>query len=162
MASSPATTVKEYLAGLDAERRAVMSGVRRLIRRHLPKGYRESMGWGMISYGIPLSRYPNTYNGQPLCYAALASQKNYCALYLMGAYSDPEQAAWLKKEFEKAGKKLDMGRSCLRFHKLDDLPLEAIAQVIAATPPEAFIERFEGTRGKTASKAASTSRAKKR
>ncbi|MFB3852625.1 MAG: DUF1801 domain-containing protein [Vicinamibacterales bacterium] len=146
MATGPPATVKEYLAGLDSERRAVISAVRKLIRRHLPKGYRESMSWGMISYVIPLSRYPDTYNGRPLCYAALASQKNYCALYLMSVYSDPEQTAWLKKEFGKAGKKLDMGRSCLRFRKLDDLPLEAIAQVIAATPPETFIERVETAR----------------
>ncbi len=148
MARSSATTVKEYLDELSADRRSVVSAVRKVILRHLPKGYRESMNWGMISYEVPLERYPNTYNGQPLSYAALAAQKNYFALYLMCVYQDPNQEAWLKKEFKKAGKKLDMGKSCVRFRKVEDLPLHVIGKIVASTSPEEFIARYEASRKK--------------
>ena len=146
MASSNATTVDAYLAELPPERREVIRSVRDVVRKNLPKGYQERMNWGMISYELPLDRYPGTYNGQPLNYAALAAQKNYFALYLPLVYQDAEQAAWLKGEFEKAGKKLDMGKSCLRFRRAEDLPLDAIGKVIASTPPEKFIERYETAR----------------
>ena len=117
--------------------------MRDLVRRNLPKGYSETMSWGMISYGLPLSRYPNTYNGQPLGYVSLAAQKNYYALYLTGPYMDPKQAKQLSDAFEKAGKKMDMGKSCLRFKKLDDLPLDALGRIIASTPPEDLIAHYE-------------------
>ena len=148
MTRSAAKTVAEYLAKLPEDRRAVISGVRKLILRHLPSGYRESIGWGMISYCIPLDRYPSTYNGEPLGYVALAAQKKYCALYLMCISMDPERTAWLQGEFKKAKKKLDMGKSCIRFRTLDDLPLDAIARVIASTPPEKFIARYESVKRK--------------
>src|SRR5207248_6246879 len=106
------------------------AAVRQGVRGDLPRGYREAANWGMICYEVPRERYPDTYNGQPLCYAALAAQKNHYAIYLTCVYQDPEQAAWLKGEFRKAGKKLDMGKSCLRFKRLEDLPLEAIGKVI--------------------------------
>ena len=80
MASSSATTVAKYLASLPAERRKVVAAVRKMVLKHLPAGYQETMGWGMICYGIPLETYPDTYNGQPLCYTALAAQKNHYAL----------------------------------------------------------------------------------
>jgi hypothetical protein len=115
MAKSNAATVQEYLDELPPDRRAVVAAVREVVLRHLPKGYREGMNWGVISYEVPLERYPDTYNGQPLTYVALAAQKNYYALYLTGAYSCPEQAGWLKVEFKKAGKKLDMGMFRLIF-----------------------------------------------
>jgi hypothetical protein len=146
MAKQTATTVDEYLNALPDERRAVVAAVRDVILKHLPEGYRESMNWGMISYEIPLERYPNTYNKQPLGYLALTAQKNHFALYIMSAYADSEQDNWLKEEFRKAGKKLDMGKSCLRFRKLDDLPLDVIGQIVAATPPEAFIAIYEASR----------------
>jgi uncharacterized protein YdhG (YjbR/CyaY superfamily) len=146
MVRSAAQSVEEYLAGLPEERRAVIAELRKLIRKHLPKGYQESVSFGMLSYCVPLARYPDTYNGQPLGYVALASQKNYFALYLMGAYMDPVQAAALKDAFEKAGKKFDMGKSCLRFRKLDDLPLDAVSSFIASTPVETFIGMYESSR----------------
>src|SRR5688500_4449004 len=148
MASSKASTVDEYLAELPPERREVVSKVRDVVRRSLPKGYSETMSSGMISYGIPLAKYPRTYNGQPLAYAALAAQKNYYALYLMGAYMDPEQQKQLSEAFKRAGKKMDMGKSCLRFKTLEDLPLDAVAQVIASTPPEKLIAHYEAAHGK--------------
>ena len=149
MVSSKATTVEQYLAELPEDRREVLSAVRDLIRRHLPEGYREGVNWGMISYEIPLERYPDTYNKRPLGYVALAAQKNAYSLYLMGVYADPTQEARLREAFQEAGKKLDMGKSCVRFRKLDDLPTEAIGELIASTPPERYIEMYEaGKRGR--------------
>ncbi len=143
MAKSSATTVEQYLEELPPERREVIAGVRDVILRNLPEGYREAMHWGMICYQIPLERYPRTYNGEPLCPVALAAQKIHCALYLMAVYADPQQEAWLKEAFQKAGKRLDMGKSCLRFRSLDALPLDVIGQLVARTPPEAYIARYE-------------------
>jgi hypothetical protein len=148
MAKSNAKTVEDYLGELPAERREVVSAVREMILRHLPAGYQESMAWGMITYCIPLERYPKTYNGQPLGYAALAAQKGYYALYLMSVYAASEQERRLRDEFQKAGKKLDMGKSCIRFKKLDDLPLEALGRIIASVPPEKYIARYEEIRAK--------------
>lgn len=143
MARSAARTVDAYLAELPEKRRAVVAAVRDLVLRHLPDGYEETMNWGMISYEIPLSRYPDTYNGQPLAVAALAAQKNYYSLYLTCAHGDEER---LREGFARAGKTLDMGKSCVRFRALEDLALEPVAQVLAAIPPEAFIARYERAR----------------
>ena len=148
MPKSSAATVEEYLAELPADRREVVARVRDEVLRSLPEGYRESMEWGMICYTIPLERYPNTYNKQPLSYAALAAQKNHYALYLTTPDMDEGQARWLEDEFRRAGKKLDMGKSCLRFKKLDDLPLDVIGRAIASTPPDELIARYEASRGK--------------
>lgn len=149
MVSSAAVTPEDYLSSLPEESRAVVSKMRDLIRKNLPKGYVESMNWGMLSYEIPLDRYPDTYNGRPLGYVALAAQKNGYSLYLLGPYGDEREAAKLREAFEKAGKKLDMGKSCVRFKKPEDLALDAIAEAIASTPPEAFIAQYEAVRGKT-------------
>ena len=146
MAKSSAGTVAGYLRELPAKRRAVLAAVRAVVRKNLPAGYRETMTWGLISYEIPLARYPNTYNGQPLCYAGLAAQKNHNALYLTDVYEDPSQAKRLRDGFRKAGKKLDMGKSCLRFQKPEDLELEVIGEIISRTSPESFIARYEASR----------------
>ena len=153
MASSKAATVEGYLAELPEDRRAVVSAVRDVVLRNLPGGYRETMGFGMITWGIPLEDYPGTYNGQPLGYAALAAQKNYYALYLMSPYMDAEQEQRLRDEFRKAGKKLDMGKSCLRFKKLDDLPLDVVGGVIASIPPKEYIAKYEAVRAQAAARA---------
>ena len=145
MASSSAATPEEYLQELPPERREVVSAVRDVVLRNLPEGYRESMSFGMICWEIPLERYPVTYNKQPLGYAALAAQKHYYALYL-SVYQDPQQETAFREEFARAGKKLDMGKSCVRFRKLDDLPLDVIGRTIAATPPEELIRRYEASR----------------
>lgn len=149
MASSSAETVEQYLRELPEDRRAVVAAVRDVVVRNLPAGYREMMSFGMIVWGIPLEEYPNTYNGQPLGYAALAAQKNYYALYVM-TYMVPDQEKWLRDEFSKAGKKLDMGKSCLRFKKLEDLPLDVISQLIASTPPREYITLYENARKQAA------------
>jgi hypothetical protein len=100
----------------------------------------------MLNYGIPLSRFPNTYNGQPLCYAALAAQKNYCSLYLMSVYGDKKHEAKLRDGFKAAGKKLDMGKSCVRFKSSDDLPLDVVGDLIASVPVEKWIAIYEASR----------------
>jgi hypothetical protein len=148
MAKSSATTVEEYLNELPEDRRNVISTLRDVVLRNLPDGYRESINWGMINYEVPLERYPETYNGQPLGLAALAAQKNHYALYLNNVYQDPQKDAWFREEFQKAGKKLDMGKSCVRFRKLEDLPLDVIGQVVAGTPPEDLIATYEASRKK--------------
>ena len=148
MVKSNAVTVQEYLDELPEDRWAVVSAVRDVVLRNLPKGYREAMNYGMISYEIPLERYPDTYNGQPLGYVSLAAQKNHYALYLTCVYGSPELEAWLKEEFKKAGKKLGMGKSCLRFRKLEDLPLDVIGWVVAKVTPEKYIARYEAIKRK--------------
>ncbi|MBI3831630.1 MAG: DUF1801 domain-containing protein [Planctomycetes bacterium] len=146
MARSSAKTVAAYLKELPAERRAVIAGMLKLLRRHVPKGYREALTWGSICYEIPLERFPNTYNGQPLMYLALAAQKNYCVLHLMCVYMNPVKQKFLRDAFKKAGKKLDMGKACIRFKSLDDLPLKAIAKVIASVKPEGYMAYYEKSR----------------
>ena len=148
MVQSKTKTVKEYLDDLPADRRKEIAKVRSVVRKNLPKGYRERMEWGLISYEVPLETYPDTYNKKPLCYVALAAQKNYYALYLMGAYAKPGQPEELADAFAKAGKKLDMGKSCLRFKKPEDLPLEAIGRIIADIPPDEMIAFARSARGK--------------
>ena len=145
---SSATTVDAFLAALPDERRAVIEAVRAVIRKNLPEGYVESVSSGMLSYEIPLETYPNTYNRKPLGYVALAAQKNGYSLYLIGPYVDPAQAEELKAAFAAAGKKLDMGKSCVRFRKLEDLELTAIARTIASMPPQTFIKRHEASLAK--------------
>lgn len=147
MAVSKATTVEGYLSELPPDRREVVSAVRKMVLRHLPKGYEEAMAYGMIGYGIPLARYPDTYNRQPLGYVAIAAQKNYYSLYLMCAYTDTDDERELEAAFAKAGKKLDMGKSCVRFKRLEDLPpLDEIGKIIARTTPDEFIARYEAMR----------------
>jgi uncharacterized protein YdhG (YjbR/CyaY superfamily) len=146
MVSSQAATVAEYLDELPEERRAVVARVRQTVLDHLPAGYQETMRWGMISYEIPLERYPDTYNGQPLAYIGLAAQKRHYALYLMGVYADSDQERRLREVYAERGLRLDFGKSCLRFRRLEELPLDLIAELVAATPPEAHIAQYEASR----------------
>ena len=146
MVKSKAMTVKEYISELPAERTNDIKAVRNLIIENLPKGYVETMQYGMITYVIPIDRYPNTYNGLPLGYISLASQKNYMALYLMNVYSNKEIESNFKDRYIASGKKLDMGKSCVRFKKLDDLPIELIGETIAMTSVDDFIGVYEESR----------------
>jgi len=144
MARSNAKTPAAYLKALPAERRRELSRVRDMVRKNLPEGYQETMNWGMITYEVPLEPHAKTYNGQPLCYAGLAAQKNYLSLYFMPV--DARVLARLKAAFKQAGKKLDMGKSCIRFKQADDLPLDAIGAEIAAVPPDRFVAFVESVR----------------
>ena len=140
---SEATTVKAYLDELPADRRAALSKVRTVVRRHLPAGIVETMRWGMISYEVPLSVVPDTYNGQPLAFAGLASQKNAMSLYLMSVYADEALSSWFTDAYRASGKRLDMGKSCVRFRTLDDLPLDLVGEAIGKVTLEEFVERYQ-------------------
>jgi len=144
--SSRAATVADYLAELPDDRRAELERVRDVVNAALPDGYREGMGYGMIGWVIPLERYPETYNKQPLAYAGLAAQKNYNSLYLNCVYASKERAERLKSAFAAAGKRLDMGKSCIRFRRADELALDAIRDEIASVPPDEFIKLYDEAR----------------
>ena len=116
---SDASSVDQYLVELPDDRRNAIETVRDAILRSLPDGYVESMNWGMIAYEVPLAVYPDTYNGKPLMYAALASQKNHMAVYLSGVYADPGARDEFHERYRETGKKLDMGKSCVRFRSID-------------------------------------------
>ena len=143
---SDAATVAEYLAGLPAERRAAIKTVRKVILKNLPKGYEEAMNWGMITYQVPLKTYPDTYNKQPLAYAALASQKHNMAVYLMGIYGDTALRRKFEAAYRKTGKRMDAGKSCVRFRTLEDLPLELVGETIAAMDVNTFVGLAEKAR----------------
>ena len=143
---SDAKTVAEYLSNLDGVRREAISAVRGVILDNLPDGYEEAMQFGMITYVVPLSVLANTYNGQPLMYVALASQKRYMSLYLTNVYGDESVEQWFRERYRAAGKKLDMGKSCVRFRKLDDLPLALVGEVVAKTPIADFVEVYKASR----------------
>src|SRR5262249_2161288 len=135
--------------------------VRETVNANLPAGYVEGIQYGMISWYVPLSRFPDTYNGQPLAIASLASQKGYMALYLMGVYGEPALAAWFRGAVAKAGKKLDMGKSCVRFKSIDALPLDVIGETIRRVPVDAFLAQYAIARGNAKKPAAKKATAKK-
>ncbi len=137
--NSNAVTVEEYLAELPADRRPALEAVRKVILENLPAGYEEVINWGMITYQVPLSVYPDTYNKKPLMYAALASQKNHMAVYLMGIYMNEDSRQRFETDYKATGKRFDAGQSCVRFKKLDDLPITLIAENIAAISVEEFV-----------------------
>ncbi|MCH7621133.1 MAG: DUF1801 domain-containing protein [Chloroflexi bacterium] len=145
-----ATTVEEYLTEQSLERREALAEVRRVILENLPEGYAEVMQYGMISYVIPLARYPKTYNKQPLAYLSLAAQKRHMSIYLMGVYCDSETESWFVQRYRDSGKRLDMGKACVRFRTLEDLPLDLIGEAVSRTSVEDFIERYETARGSRA------------
>lgn len=137
---SEANTVEKYLASLPEDRREAIRSVRQVILENLPKGYEEAMNWGMISYQVPLETYPDTYNKQPLMYAALASQKNHMAVYLTGIYASEESRREFEAAYKATGKRFDVGKSCVRFRKLDDLPLPLIGATIASLQVNELID----------------------
>jgi len=143
---SDATTVEDYLASLPEPRRTPVAAVRDVVNAHLPEGYEERMDWGMISWVVPLEDYPDTYNRKPLCYASLASQKRHMAIYLMGLYTDGPEAQWFRAQYAERGMRLDMGKSCVRFKSLDDVPLDILGEAIARIPVGEFIARYEASR----------------
>jgi hypothetical protein len=143
---SKAATVEQYLAELPEDRRATLSKVRQVIRKNLPKGVAEGMSYGMIGYFVPHKIYPPGYHcdpKQPLHYASLGAQKNHMSLHLMCFYMNADLQAWLQERFKASGKKLDMGKSCIRFKKLDDLPLDVIGEAVAKVPVDKYIAVYE-------------------
>jgi uncharacterized protein YdhG (YjbR/CyaY superfamily) len=148
MVSSKARTVDQYLAELPDDRRADVEIVRDMVLENLPEGYVETMRWGMITYEVPLDTYPDTYNGQPLMFAALAAQKRHLALYLTNVAFVPGGEERFKARYLETGKKLDMGRSCLRFKNADDLAIDLVAETIRSTSLDDFIEGYEAGVGR--------------
>ncbi len=143
---STAATVEDYLAELPEDRRMAIAAVRDAVNARLPPGYEERMQYGMITWVVPLERHADTYNGQPLALAALASQKRHMALYLMCTYSEEAQAGF-RARWEATGRKLDMGKSCVRFRRLEDVALDVVAEEIGASPPERLIEAHDRAHG---------------
>ncbi len=153
---SKAATVAEYLAQLPPDRREAIQDVRKVILENLDKDYEEGMSYGMIGYYVPHRVYPAGYHctpSLPLPFAGLASQKGYMALYLMSAYGTPGEGAWFRQAWAKTGKKLDMGKSCVRFRKLDDLALDVIGEAIRRMPVAKYIANYEAVLGKTSYRA---------
>ena len=148
MVQSKATTVDQYLDELPPDRRETVAAIRELVLENLPAGYEETMSFGMIGYVVPFEIQAETYNGQPLEYVALASQKNYISLYLMNVYGHKETQEWFLKAYKASGKKLNMGKSCVRFKKIDDLPLDVIARVVSLTPMDEFVKAYRALRRK--------------
>ncbi len=140
---SDAKTVKEDLKSLPEDRSDAISKVREVILKNLPKGYEETMNWGMISYEVPLEVYPETYNKKPLMYAALASQKNYMSLYLIGIYISEKSQKKFESEYKATGKRYNVGKSCVRFKRIDDLPIQLIGKTIASLKIDDFIARVK-------------------
>ena len=147
--NSDVVTVEDYLAELPDDRRRAIEVVRQVILDNLPAGFEEVMQYGMISYVVPLARYPDTYNGQALAVASLANQKRHMAVYLVGVYGDDGAQDWLRERWATTGKKLDLGKSCLRFRSLDDLALDVLGEAIARTPVDEFVAAYERARRST-------------
>ena len=143
---SNASTVEEYLAELPDDRRAAVSTVRDVVNAHLPDGYEETMEWGMVTWVVPLRDYPDTYNGKALPYISLASQKNHLAIYLMALYTGSADEQWFRGQYAERGMKLDMGRSCVRFTSLEEVPLDVVGEAVARVPVAELIARYEASR----------------
>lgn len=136
---SDARTPDDYIAELPEDRLDAITELRQTIVDNLPAGYQEGMNFGMITYEVPLDVYPDTYNGKPLMYAALANQKNHFAVYLSGIYQDDGRRDAFMEAYKASGKRLDVGQSCVRFKKLDDVPFDVIANAVAAVPMDEFV-----------------------
>ena len=143
---SKATTVRQYLAELPADRRAAIAEVRAVVRKNLDPRYEEGMQYGMIGYYVPHRVYPPGYHcdpRQPLPFAGLASQKNYMSVYLACVYGDSEHERWFRAAWAKTGKKLDLGKCCLRFKQVEDLALDVIGEAIRRLPARKYVAYYE-------------------
>jgi len=143
MAASTAKTVEEYIKSLTPEKQEIVSFVRSKLLENMPENIVENMNWGMISYEIPLNYYPKTYNNKPLMYAALAAQKNYYSIYLTNCYINEDNMNKLLEAFDKIGVKPNMGKSCIRFTRLNKIPLDTIAEIVSSTTVDGFINEYE-------------------
>ena len=144
---SKAATVDKYLAEVPADRQKAFEELRKVIKKNLPKGFQEGMGYGMIGYCVPHSKYPAGYHcnpEQPLPFISIASQKNFIAVYHMGVYSDPKLLKWFTDAYAKAGVgKLDMGKSCIRFKKPKNIPFKLMGELASKMTPDDWIEKYE-------------------
>jgi hypothetical protein len=144
---SKATTVPQYLDELPEDRKKAMTKLHKLIKKNLPKGFKEGMGYGMICYSVPHSIYPAGYHcnpALPLPFMSIASQKNFIAVYHMGVYGEPKLKKWFVDAHEKAtGKKVDMGKSCMRYKKAEDIPYDVIGELASKMTTDDWIGMYE-------------------
>ena len=142
-----ATSPEDYISQLPEERKEVLSKLRNIIKKNLPKGFQETISYGMIGYVVPHSKYPGGYHCDPklpLPFMNIASQKNFVAVYHSGIYADEKLLNWFTSEYPKhAKRKLDMGKSCIRFKKMDDIPYDLIAELSAKISPDEWIDIYE-------------------
>lgn len=162
MVSSSATTVEQYLAELPDDRRSDVARVREVILANLPDGFEETMQFGMIGYAIPLECFPNTYNGQALGSVFLASQKRHISVYLHGLHANQELTDWFVAAYAETGRKLNMGKSCVRFRRADDAALDVIGEAVARVTPDDLIAAHEAEHSPEAKQARRAARAKQR
>lgn len=146
-------TIKEYIEQLPEERKKAILALRKVLKKNLPKGFKEELNYGMIGYVVPHSLYPKGYHVNPtlpLPFINIASQKNYLALYHMGLYTDKKLLDWFKKEYPfHSTAKLDMGKSCIRFKKLDQIPIDLIAELAQKITPAQWITFYKKIQNET-------------
>ncbi|MGQ0738346.1 MAG: DUF1801 domain-containing protein [Bacteroidota bacterium] len=144
---SKAATVDTYLAELPEDRKRAMTELRKVIKKNLPKGFKEGMGYGMAGWSVPHSLYPPGYHCTPelpLPFMGIASQKNFIAIYHMGVYADPKLLKWFTEAHAKASpQRLDMGKSCIRYKKPEDIPYKLIGELASKITPEEWIKIYE-------------------
>lgn len=150
MVQSKAKTVAQYLRELPDDRRAALQVLREVFLENVDSDIVEVMSYGMIGYHVSFDAYPGGYHcdsSTPLPYAGLASQKNHLALYMMGLYMDPDDVAWFQSAWKATGNRLDMGKSCVRFRRIEDVPLEVVAEAIRRMPSKRYIQTYEAHLG---------------
>ncbi len=144
---SKAKTVTEYIDSLPPERKQIIGAIRKVILKNLPKGFQEEMNYGMIGYVVPHKIYPDGYHCDPtlpLPFLSVASQKNFIAIYHMGIYAQPKLLEWFQDEWRAhSTKKLDMGKSCIRIKKPEDVPLDLIGELVTKMTPQQWIGIYE-------------------
>lgn len=142
-----ASSVEDYINQVPEDRKSPLKKLRAVINKNLPKGFKETIGYGMIGYVVPHSMYPDGYHcdpKMPLPFMNLASQKNFIAVYHMGIYANKELMDWFVAEYPKhCSRKLDMGKSCIRFKKMEDIPYELIGELSSKISPEEWIQIYE-------------------
>lgn len=161
---SKATTVDAYIESLPPDRREAIEAIREVFKKNIDKDYVEAMGYGMPGYSVPHSIYPAGYHCDPklpLPFAGFASQKNHLSIYLMCLYSQSDQEKWFVNQWKKTGKKLDMGKCCIRAKKLEDLALDVIGEAIRRVPVKKYIEYYESALKQNAKASAQRSAARK-
>lgn len=157
----PVLTVSQWLASIPAERKDAINAVRDAVNEHLPAGYEETVDWGMLAWVVPLATLPDTHNGRPLMLAALGAHTKRMTIYLMSVYGDPKIRREFEAGYKKAGKKLDIGGSCVHFKTLDDLPLDVVGDAIARVTLDEYVERYQQSRSNRKPKKKSNAKAKK-
>jgi hypothetical protein len=148
----PALTVKQWLASVPAERKDAIDAVRDIVNKRLPRGYEETVDWGLLAWVVPLSTLPNTHNGRAQLIAALGAHRKFMTIYLMSVYDDPQLRKEFQTAYKKSGKKLNMGGCCIHFKKLEDLPLDVVGDTVARVTVEQYVERYQNTRPKLKNK----------